>query len=439
MRFLPFIPALVLFCVSAQAEEVSSARARKYAKTMQALIRAESEEELTKFIVRMGVLDHPRSVILIPPAATLLPSKINYEKALEAIGALENPKAVAALIKSYKKARSLEDKVLLLDSFGYRDDQPTGEEILTSFKNKLLRIQLTGLRAAGRRKLKGAVDPLIALVETQTKERDLLWLEGRTALLKITGRDFETGADWKKWWDAERESFDPDEAPDEDGRTVVVKKTGAAVEFFGTEIFSRNLIFVIDVSGSMAMFDQGRSTIKVAQKARIRLERARKQLLVAIESLPKSARFNIIAYSNKVTAWQGGLKPASKSAIKSAGKFVKEFLARGATYTDDALKRAFEDNEADTVVLLSDGAPTKPEFPSSFLIEQILKDIANLNAARKMRINTFGFEGIGLWPDKIPGLPSGPLPLPTLKDVEVFTGFMKQLAEDNHGSFQSIK
>ena len=439
MRFLSFIPALVLFCASAQAEEVSSSRARKYAKTMQALIRAENEEELTKFIVRMGVLDHPRSVILISPAATLLPSKINYEKALETIEFLENPEAVAALIKSYKKARSLEDKVLLLDSFGYRDDKPTGEEILASFGNKLLRIQLTGLRAAGQRKLKAAVGPLIALVETQTEERDLLWLEGRTALLKITGQDFETGADWKKWWAAERESFDPNEAPDEDGRTVVVRKAAESVKFFGTEIFSRNLIFVIDVSGSMAMFDQGRSTIKEAQKARVRLDRARKQLLVAIESLPKGARFNIIAYSNKVTAWQKSLKPASKSAIKSAGKFVKEFLARGATYTDDALKRAFEDSEADTIVLLSDGAPTKPEFPSGFLIEQILKDIANLNAARKMRINTFGFEGVGRWPDKIPGQPSGPLPLPTPKDVEVFTGFMKQLAEDHHGSFQSIK
>ena len=64
MRFLPFIPALVLFCASAPAEEVSSSRARKYAKTMQALIRAESEEELNKFIVRMGVLDHPRSCLL---------------------------------------------------------------------------------------------------------------------------------------------------------------------------------------------------------------------------------------------------------------------------------------------------------------------------------------------------------------------------------------
>ncbi|MCH2581691.1 MAG: hypothetical protein MK133_10910, partial [Planctomycetes bacterium] len=107
--------------------------------------------------------------------------------------------------------------------------------------------------------------------------------------------------------------------------------------------------------------------------------------------------------------------------------------------TDDALKRAFQDPAADTLVLLSDGAPTKPEFQSDFLIEQILKDIANLNAARKMRINTFGFEGVGRWPDKIPGQPSGPLPLPAPKDVEVFPGVMKQLAEDHHGAFQSIK
>jgi len=280
---------------------------------------------------------------------------------------------------------------------------------------------------------------LIATVDAHSDERDLLWLESRHALLKITGQDFETAADWKKWWAVARETFDPGAAPDEDGRTMVVKKTGGGVEFFGAEIFSRNLIFVIDVSGSMAMFDQGSMKRKEAEKTRIRLDRARKQLLRAIESLPKTARFNIVVYSNKVTAWQKNLKPASKSAIKSAGKFVNEFLARGATYTDDALKRAFQDPEADTIVLLSDGAPTKPEFPSDFLIGQILKDIGDLNAARKMRINTFGFEGTGLWPDKIPGQPSGPRPLPTLQNVETFVGFMKQLAEDNHGSFQPIK
>lgn len=439
MRFLLLIPALLLPCGGTRAEEVSSARARKYVKTMQALVRAESEEELTKFIGRMGELDHPRSVVLIPPAVTFFPSKTNYERAMEAIGALESDEAVAALIKSYKKARSLDDKILLLDSFGYRDDKPTGDVVLEAFENRLLRIQLTGLQAAGRRKLKEAVTPLISMVEARSKERDLLWLESRRALLEITGQDFEAAADWKKWWAAARESFDPNEAPDEDGRTVVVRKAADAVEFFGSEIFSRNLVFVIDVSGSMAMFDQGDLKPKEAEKARVRLDRARKQLLSALESLPKTARFNIIAYSNKVTAWQKGLKPASKSAIKSAGRFVKEFLARGATYTDDALKRAFEDAEADTIVLLSDGAPTKPEFPSDFLIKQILKDIANRNATRKMRINTFGFEGTGLWPDKIPGQPSGPRAIPAPNDVETFVGFMKQLAEENHGSFKPIK
>ena len=61
MRSLVFIPLLLLAASGAQAEEVSSARARKYAKTMQALIRAKSEAELTKFIARMGALAPPRS------------------------------------------------------------------------------------------------------------------------------------------------------------------------------------------------------------------------------------------------------------------------------------------------------------------------------------------------------------------------------------------
>ncbi len=439
MRCLVFIPVLLLAAIGASAEEVSSARARKYAKTLQALVRAGSEEETAKFIDRMGELDHPRSVVLIPPAVTLLPSKANYERAMAVISALENPEAVEALIKNFKKARSLDDKALLLDSFGYRDDKATAEVILENFENKLLRIQLAALRAAGQRRLKEAVAPLVAMVEAGSRDRDLAWLESRRALLNITGQDFEAAADWKKWWAVARKSFDPDAEPAEDAQTVVVKRAADSVEFFGAEIFSRNLIFLIDVSGSMAMFDQGELRRKEAEKARIRLDRARKQLLGAIESLPKTARFNIIAYSNKVTTWQKGLKPASKSAIKSAGRFVKEFLARGATYTDDALKRAFEDTEADTIVLLSDGAPTKPDFPSDYLIGQILKDIANRNAARKLRINTFGFEGTGLWPDKIPGQPSGPRPTPTRKDVETFTGFMKQLAEENHGTFRPIK
>ena len=84
-------------------------------------------------------------------------------------------------------------------------------------------------------------------------------------------------------------------------------------------------------------------------------------------------------------------------------------------------------------------SPTKPAFTSHYLIGEILKDVGNLNAARKIRINTFGFEGTGIWPDKIPGQPSGPRPTPTPQDVETFVDFMKRLAEDNHGSFRPIK
>ena len=439
MRLLLLIAIFLVPFGPVQAEEVSSSRAKKYSRTLRALLQAKDEDELARFIGRMGELDHPRSVVLIAPAATLFPSRANYDRALGVIGSLENPEAVEALIKAFQKTKNLDDKVLLLDSFGHREDDASARVLVESFGSKLPRLQVTGLRAAGRRKLKAAVTPLIDMVTEHSAERDLPWLESRRALLKITGQDFDSAADWKKWWDSAEASFDPKEAPEEDGRTVVVRKSGAAVEFFGAELFSRKLIFVIDVSGSMAMYDQGELKRKEAEKTRVRLERARKQLISAIEGLPKTARFNIIVYSDKITTWQKSLRPASRSAIKSASRFVKGFLARGGTHTDEALARALADSEADTIVLLSDGAPTKPDFPSSYLIEQILKNIVNENAVRKMRINTFGFEGTGAWPDKIPGQPSGPRPTPTAKDVETFVNFMKQLAEENYGSFQPIK
>ena len=54
MRCLCFIAVSFSLLAAAGAEEVSSSRARKYSKTLQALVQAENKEELTKFIDRMG-------------------------------------------------------------------------------------------------------------------------------------------------------------------------------------------------------------------------------------------------------------------------------------------------------------------------------------------------------------------------------------------------
>ena len=114
-------------------------------------------------------------------------------------------------------------------------------------------MRLTAIRAGLNRRVKDLVPPLIEALGKYEKNRDLTWLEARESLLAITGQDFESSTDWESWWEGTKAGFDPAQVGKEQGKTrVVVRKSKDAVEFFGSEIFSRNVLFVIDVSGSQA-------------------------------------------------------------------------------------------------------------------------------------------------------------------------------------------
>jgi hypothetical protein len=122
--------------------------------------------------------------------------------------------------------------------------------------------------------------------------------------------------------------------------------------------------------------------------------------------------------------------PAGPQNFTSAQKFVKGFQAVGLTHTDEAIEKAFEDLTADTIVLLSDGAPAKMNAAGTDLIEKIHKRVQDLNASRKLRIDTFGFEDEGIHPNgqKVSNSADDPM-----------VGFLKKLAKDNGGTYQPIK
>jgi hypothetical protein len=72
------------------------------------------------------------------------------------------------------------------------------------------------------------------------------------------------------------------------------------------------------------------------------------------------------------------------------------------------------------------------------LIPKILKRVQDLNASRKVTINTFGFEGRGEWPKKLP-IAGRPPPPPSDDAIKSFVEFLKSLATDSGGTFQAIK
>jgi hypothetical protein len=201
--------------------------------------------------------------------------------------------------------------------------------------------------------------------------------------------------------------------------------------------------------------------------SRVRIERAKAELIKVVKSIKKDSKFTIIIFSGpgggmkkgddpqkrhemarqplnpgydptKVGAvqyWKKRLVAASESNKKDAVKFVQDFQAFGATFTDDVLKEAFEIKEADTFYFLTDGMPDKRAYRRNGITspstDDILKLVADLNAIRHVKINTFGFisRGPRAGRRRSPMAPSG---------VD-FAEFLKKLAKENGGKFREIK
>ena len=249
----------------------------------------------------------------------------------------------------------------------------------------------------------------------------------RPALVAVIGEDFADAAAWRDYWKAVGSNFDPnkDRGDKEHAQTVV--REDEAAQFFKEKIIAKRIMFVIDVSGSMEAQDppiDGEGGGK-------RIERVKQELSKAVRGLKGDVQFNIIAFSHVIKTWKPirrGTRlhratPANKAA---ALKWIKGLKADGATHTDDALKKAFDVLEVNTIVLLSDGAPTHINQQQTGVDpvdpQKILDLVRGMNRLRNAKIYTFCFEVFK----------KDPAAQPLLK-------FMEDLAKQNGGKMTLIR
>jgi len=119
-------------------------------------------------------------------------------------------------------------------------------------------------------------------------------------------------------------------------------------------VTSSRVIFLIDTSGSMNTGFQTncgqyftRLQFIVHDLHKILHHRVQPQL-----------KFNIIHFGEYVHRWKHSLTSATPHHLKQAEHYLDHLEADGQTNTHDALKQALNDEEADTIYLLSDGEPT---------------------------------------------------------------------------------
>ena len=272
------------------------------------------------------------------------------------------------------------------------------------------------VRSAALRALEGVHDVRLvdALLDAMEREQGALLPQVVACLITVTGADLGPEVeDWRKYWQRERDRYDPveiarKETDQKGGKTFVRKADPDAARtpsYFGVEIISRRIAFVIDCSGSMSQ----QVTVPKeggGSESMTRIALAKSELLTALIKLRPGTFFNLVRFDNKPVNLNPKPVRLSPKSIKNAKQFVLGLQPGGGTNIYDSLAEVLKAGEVDTIFFLSDGAPSMGTFVDP---ERILEEILRLNQESQVTIHTIS--------------------------VGFSSTFMEQLADQNRGSY----
>jgi HEAT repeat protein len=119
--------------------------------------------------------------------------------------------------------------------------------------------------------------------------------------------------------------------------------------FAGLNLISDRVCFLVDCSGSLWQTKVGDKTRK---------EIADEKLARALEALPADTQFNVIPYTGQPFPWEKRLVPSRPDNVKRAREYFERFRQTGSGDFYGAVQTALVDPSIDTIVVLTDGAPT---------------------------------------------------------------------------------
>jgi HEAT repeat protein len=261
-----------------------------------------------------------------------------------------------------------------------------------ALKAKEWPVRVAAIRGLVKLRRKDSIDLLIDRVD---KEEGRMLAEIVDALRGLTGRPFGYApGQWKEWWTGAKEDFNlPDRA------TAIATSQAGMTTYHGVPVLSNRIVFLLDMSGSMATETTGTET---------RMDQAKKELSRVLSQLSPAAQVNLVFFDDKIQPWNKGLLPI-KTHLKEAQAVVARVAPRGQTNIFDSLDFAFTLKEADTIYLLSDGDPTAGRIIDQ---DDILREIRRMNRLRQIVIHTISFGA---------------------------SPFLKRLAEQNGGQYVEIK
>jgi hypothetical protein len=254
---------------------------------------------------------------------------------------------------------------------------------------------------------KFAIEPLISLLGKEKEER--IRVDALKLLVQFTGQNMGlVEGDWRKWWELADAKF---EFPKADGKEGFTNVRIRDLSYFGIEISSKRIGFLVDISSSMlemvavrtaaerkAAGEEAGTTVvekpaqagkdeKGGQKAR-KIDVLKRELVGVLKKLPADAQINILTFHRVHDAWQKQLQPLAGQGRAKAVQYVENLKTGVGTNVYNTLEFALKDRRIDTIYLLTDGVPTAGKIVDPAAIRQ---EVQVQNRLRGVTIHCIAF------------------------------------------------
>jgi HEAT repeat protein len=341
--------------------------------------------------VALGEFREPKAVTYLMRDALGHRSGRVREIAAKALGDIRDSRSLKPLLGAAQdRLVSVREAALeALGKLGHHDALPV---LLEALEHKAWPLRAAAVRALGQLAAKESVGPLIAALG---REEGRLQKDVADVLEDLTGQKFGVLVDaWRRWWEENKGRFGG-----EGGLELGGKGKRSGVSYYGITTYSKRIVYVLDVSGSMAQ-PHVQPSGEAGNGEILKVDAAKRELIRSLRTIPKDGAFTIIVYNDLIKVWKPKLVTASPGNKKAAETFVNGLGAAQSTNIYGALEAVFKlagmgatdrryDLGADTVFLLTDGSPTQPDGqPDS--TEKIIVACREWNRLKRVQIHCIG-------------------------------------------------
>jgi hypothetical protein len=403
--------------------ELSASEWSKVAEAAEGAARRQDERGAREALLAAAKDDSERAVKLVASVLAQFKtagyaSEAVVEGAADALEQMRAPKALEEMRRALRGgAKDARFRTLCADALGERGRSET-EALAAALEDKDEVVVRAAARQLSRFRTEAAVLALAAAMEKlESKKRTSgTWQDLRNALTRTLGVELAGGTDYRNYYEANKARFvegrgiPPEDPAGEAGHAKGGGGRAGETVVFGTSLTCRNVVVVLDRSGSMVVPDpyppgEAPSTapreyvesMGMKDPDRVRMTRAKKELVKLLDGLAKAkGKVNIIAYSTDVECWKpDGLHELGIGNLASAKAFVEGLTPEGVTATDSALETAFAVAPgAECIYLISDGKATQ-DGKTYISAQEIIRRVETLNRVRKVQVSTFGFVPAG--------------------------------------------